>query len=53
MLLAPRNKVEVVYFTFPRVIKERYSGTRQVLFGLAAAGITFGVGRWLGVSLSS
>lgn len=30
-----------------------YSGTRQVLFGLAAAGITFGVGRWLGVSLSS
>ncbi|MBV8887180.1 MAG: VIT1/CCC1 transporter family protein [Chroococcidiopsidaceae cyanobacterium CP_BM_RX_35] len=30
-----------------------YSGTRQVLFGLVAAGITFGVGRWLGVSLSS
>ncbi|MBV9385874.1 MAG: VIT1/CCC1 transporter family protein [Chroococcidiopsidaceae cyanobacterium CP_BM_ER_R8_30] len=29
-----------------------YSGTRQVLFGLAAAGITFGVGRLLGVSLS-
>jgi VIT1/CCC1 family predicted Fe2+/Mn2+ transporter len=28
-----------------------YSGSRQVLFGLAAAGITFSIGRWLGVSL--
>lgn len=29
-----------------------FSGIRQVLFGLAAAGITFGSGRLLGVSLS-
>ncbi len=29
-----------------------YSGTRQVLFGLAAAIITFGIGRLIGVSIS-
>ena len=29
-----------------------YSGLRQVLFGLAAAAITFGVGRLIGVNLS-
>jgi vacuolar iron transporter family protein len=29
-----------------------FSGTRQVLVGLAAAGLTFGVGRLIGVSLS-
>lgn len=29
-----------------------YSGMRQVLFGFAAAGITFGVGRLLGVSIA-
>ncbi|MBF2076208.1 MAG: VIT1/CCC1 transporter family protein [Synechococcales cyanobacterium C42_A2020_086] len=29
-----------------------FSGSRQVLFGLAASGITFGIGRLLGVSLS-
>lgn len=29
-----------------------YSGFRQVLFGLAAAGVTFGIGRLLGVSLA-
>lgn len=28
-----------------------FSGTRQVLFGFAAAGITFGIGRLLGVSV--
>lgn len=28
-----------------------YSGMRQVLVGLAAAGITFGIGRLIGVSL--
>jgi vacuolar iron transporter family protein len=28
-----------------------FSGFRQVLFGLAAAGVTFGIGRLLGVSL--
>jgi VIT1/CCC1 family predicted Fe2+/Mn2+ transporter len=28
-----------------------YSGTRQVLFGLAAAGITFGIGRLIGGNL--
>jgi VIT1/CCC1 family predicted Fe2+/Mn2+ transporter len=30
-----------------------FSGTRQVIFGFAAAAITFGVGRLIGVSLSS
>ena len=30
-----------------------YSGARQVLFGVAAAGVTFGIGRLIGVSLSS
>ncbi|WAL59943.1 VIT1/CCC1 transporter family protein [Thermocoleostomius sinensis] len=30
-----------------------FSGSRQVLFGLAASGITFGIGRLLGVSLST
>jgi VIT1/CCC1 family predicted Fe2+/Mn2+ transporter len=29
-----------------------YSGIRQVLFGLAAAAITFGIGRLIGVSLA-
>jgi VIT1/CCC1 family predicted Fe2+/Mn2+ transporter len=29
-----------------------YSGTRQVVFGFAAAGLTFGIGRWIGVSVS-
>lgn len=29
-----------------------FSGSRQVLFGLVASGITFGIGRLLGVSLS-
>jgi len=28
-----------------------YSGVRQVLFGVLAAGITFGLGRMLGTSL--
>lgn len=28
-----------------------YSGVRQVLFGLAAAAITYGIGKWIGVSL--
>lgn len=29
-----------------------YSGTRQVIFGFAAAGITFAIGRLIGVSIS-
>ena len=29
-----------------------YSGVRQVLFGLAAAAITFGIGKLIGVSVS-
>ena len=29
-----------------------YSGFRQVLFGLAAAAITFGIGKLIGVSLA-
>jgi vacuolar iron transporter family protein len=29
-----------------------YSGMRQVLFGLAAAGLTYGIGRLIGVSLA-
>jgi VIT1/CCC1 family predicted Fe2+/Mn2+ transporter len=29
-----------------------FSGTRQVLFGLIAAGVTFGIGRLVGVSLA-
>lgn len=29
-----------------------YSGTRQVLFGLVAAGVTFGIGRLMGVNLA-
>ncbi|HEY9638939.1 MAG TPA: VIT1/CCC1 family protein [Coleofasciculaceae cyanobacterium] len=29
-----------------------YSGMRQVIFGLAAAGVTFGVGRLLGVAIA-
>ncbi|AKQ45560.1 hypothetical protein TH63_07715 [Rufibacter radiotolerans] len=29
-----------------------YSGARQVLFGLAAAAITFFIGKWIGVSLA-
>jgi len=28
------------------------SGTRQVLFGLAAAGLTYGIGRVIGVTLA-
>lgn len=27
-----------------------YSGMRQVIVGFAAAGITYGIGRWIGVS---
>jgi VIT1/CCC1 family predicted Fe2+/Mn2+ transporter len=29
-----------------------YSGLRQVIFGLIAAGITFGVGKLIGVSIA-
>lgn len=29
-----------------------YSGLRQVLFGLLAAAVTFGIGHWIGVSIS-
>lgn len=29
-----------------------YSGFRQVLFGLAAAAITFGIGKWIGISIA-
>lgn len=29
-----------------------YSGFRQVIFGLLAAAITFGIGRWIGVSIA-
>lgn len=29
-----------------------YSGFRQVLFGLMAAAITFGIGKWIGVSIA-
>lgn len=29
-----------------------YSGLRQVVFGLAAAAITFGIGKWIGVSIA-
>ena len=29
-----------------------YSGFRQVVFGLAAAAITFGIGKWIGVSIA-
>ena len=29
-----------------------FSGLRQVLFGLCAAAITFGIGKWIGVSLA-
>jgi VIT1/CCC1 family predicted Fe2+/Mn2+ transporter len=29
-----------------------YSGTRQLLIGLAAAGVTYGIGRWIGVNLT-
>jgi VIT1/CCC1 family predicted Fe2+/Mn2+ transporter len=29
-----------------------YSGFRQVLFGLAAAAVTFGIGRLIGVSVA-
>jgi len=28
-----------------------YSGMRQVIFGLAAAAITYSIGKWIGVSL--
>ena len=28
-----------------------YSGTRQVLFGLTAAALTYGIGRLIGVSI--
>lgn len=28
-----------------------FSGMRQVVFGLVAAGITYGIGRWIGVSV--
>jgi len=28
-----------------------FSGSRQVLFGLVAAGITFGIGRLIGVNI--
>ncbi len=30
-----------------------YSGFRQVLFGLLAAAITYGIGRWIGVSIAA
>lgn len=29
-----------------------YSGFRQVLFGLMAAAVTYGIGRWIGVSIA-
>jgi vacuolar iron transporter family protein len=29
-----------------------YAGSRQLLFGLAAAGLTYGIGRVLGVTLA-
>ena len=29
-----------------------YSGLRQVLFGLAAAAITYGIGKWIGVAVA-
>jgi vacuolar iron transporter family protein len=29
-----------------------YAGGRQLLFGLAAAGLTYGIGRLLGVALA-
>jgi len=29
-----------------------YSGLRQLLFGLVAAGLTYGIGRLLGVTLA-
>jgi VIT1/CCC1 family predicted Fe2+/Mn2+ transporter len=29
-----------------------FSGTRQVLFGLVAAALTFGIGRLIGVTLA-
>jgi vacuolar iron transporter family protein len=29
-----------------------YAGSRQLLVGLAAAGLTYGIGRWLGVTLA-
>ena len=29
-----------------------FSGSRQVIFGLAAAAITFGIGKWIGVSIA-
>jgi VIT1/CCC1 family predicted Fe2+/Mn2+ transporter len=38
----------ITLFTGRKVV---YSGTRQVLFGLAAAGITFGIGRLIGGNL--
>jgi len=38
----------ITLFTGRKVL---YSGTRQVLFGLAAAAITFGIGRLIGVNL--
>jgi VIT1/CCC1 family predicted Fe2+/Mn2+ transporter len=31
--------------------KVLYSGLRQVMFGMAAAAVTFGVGRWIGVNV--
>jgi VIT1/CCC1 family predicted Fe2+/Mn2+ transporter len=30
-----------------------FSGARQILFGLAAAAVTFGVGKWIGVSMQN
>lgn len=38
----------ITLFTGRSVI---YSGARQVLFGLAAAGVTFGIGRLIGVNI--
>jgi VIT1/CCC1 family predicted Fe2+/Mn2+ transporter len=29
-----------------------YSGFRQVLFGLLAAAVTYGIGHWIGVSIA-
>ncbi len=29
-----------------------FSGFRQVIFGFAAAAVTFGIGKWIGVSVA-
>jgi len=40
----------ITLFTGREVI---YSGTRQLLIGLAAAGVTYGIGRMIGVAIAS